>query len=64
MTAEEATAAGLVTNVVSPNSLISHCLEIASKFTAENKQTMAFAKQAICRGECILIANFYCCKGS
>ncbi len=51
MTAEEAMAAGLVTNVVSPDTLIPHCLEIASRFTAQNKQTMAFAKRAICRGE-------------
>ncbi|OAA78411.1 enoyl-CoA hydratase/isomerase family protein [Akanthomyces lecanii RCEF 1005] len=51
MTAEEAMAAGLVTNVVSPDTLIPHCLEIASRFTAQNKQTMAFAKQAICRAD-------------
>ncbi|OAQ95729.1 hypothetical protein LLEC1_02837 [Akanthomyces lecanii] len=51
MTAEDAMAAGLVTDVVGPDSLIPHCLEIASKFTAANKQTMAFAKQAICRAD-------------
>ncbi len=51
MTADDAMAAGLVSNVVSPDALIQHCLEVSANFTAANKQTIAFAKQAICRGE-------------
>ncbi|KAM3524944.1 hypothetical protein NHJ13051_004245 [Beauveria bassiana] len=51
MSAQEAMAAGLVTDVVGPDTLIQRCVEIASTFTAENRQTIAFAKEAICRAD-------------
>ncbi|ATY65074.1 enoyl-hydratase isomerase family [Cordyceps militaris] len=51
MTAEEAMAASLVTSVVSPDTLTQHAFEMASKFTADNRQAVAFAKRAICRAD-------------
>ncbi|EGX96988.1 enoyl-CoA hydratase/isomerase family protein [Cordyceps militaris CM01] len=51
MTAEEAMAASLVASVVSPDTLTQHAFEMASKFTADNRQAVAFAKQAICRAD-------------
>lgn len=56
ISASEAMAAGLVAAVVSPEELLPHCLAIAGHFTAENQQTIKFAKQAICRGA--LFFNF------
>ncbi|KAM3439472.1 hypothetical protein MY1884_007231 [Beauveria asiatica] len=51
MSAQEAMAAGLVTDVVAPDTLIQRCIEIASTFTAQNRQTIALAKEAICRAD-------------
>ncbi|KAM3508808.1 hypothetical protein MY11210_006594 [Beauveria gryllotalpidicola] len=51
MSAQEAMTAGLVTDVVGPDTLIQRCVEMASTFTAENRQTIAFAKEAICRAD-------------
>ncbi|TQV94177.1 enoyl-CoA hydratase/isomerase family protein [Cordyceps javanica] len=51
MTAEEAMAASLVASVVNPDNLTQRCLEMASNFTAANRQTIEFAKQAICRAD-------------
>ncbi|OAA69727.1 enoyl-CoA hydratase/isomerase family protein [Cordyceps fumosorosea ARSEF 2679] len=51
MTADEAMAASLVVSVVSPDTLTQYCLEMASKFTAGNRQAIAYAKQAICRAD-------------
>lgn len=50
MTPGEAKDAGLVCDVVSPEALIQSCLDIARTFTAENRQSIGFAKKAICRG--------------
>lgn len=62
MSAQEAMAAGLVTDVVGPDTLIQRCVEIASTFTAENRQTIAFAKEAICRGEYLSVGVVHRCK--
>ncbi|KAJ3499284.1 hypothetical protein NLG97_g439 [Lecanicillium saksenae] len=51
MTSEEAQTAGLVANVVGPDALIQTCVDMASRFTADNKQTIAFAKRAVCRAD-------------
>ncbi|KAJ6786609.1 hypothetical protein PWT90_08197 [Aphanocladium album] len=51
MSSDEAKTAGLVANVVGLDALIQNCVDIASKFTADNKQTIAFAKQAVCRAD-------------
>ncbi|KAJ2978375.1 hypothetical protein NQ176_g3848 [Zarea fungicola] len=53
MTPGEAKDAGLVCDVVSPEALIQSCLDIARTFTAENRQSIGFAKKAICRADAL-----------